>query len=286
MTIKTTDSRVAAAVRSWLRALLPPAALTLSAWSAEHARLDDGSRYQAFPFQRDMMDAFTDPEVRQISVKKSARVGYSKIVSNFLGFTMAHHPRRVGIYQPTIDDAEDYAKTDIAALLGTPALEPIFAGKTRDGSNTIRSKRFPGGRLLVKGANSPKEFRRITLDVVILEEPDGYPPTAGLEGDQVELAFKRCVTSDEPLKVAGSTPTIEGFSKIDALFMQGTQEFRYVPCPHCGEHQVLVFGDGSGPGIRWEPKEKPERAWYVCVNGCVIEQQDLAGMDAAGQVKA
>ncbi len=283
--IATTDPRVADAVRGWFRALRPPARLSLSAWAAEHARLEDGSRYIAFPFQRDLMDAFTDPEVRQVSMKKSARVGYSKIVQNLIGFTMHHHPRRVVVYQPTIDDAEDYSKTDVAALLSTPVLESLF-GKTRDGSNTIRTKFFPGGSLRIKGANSPKEFRRITADVVILEEPDGYPPTAGLEGDQVELAFKRALTSDEPLKVAGSTPTIDGFSKIDALFMQGTQEYRYVPCPHCGEHQVLVFGDGTGPGIRWEPKDAPTRAWYVCVSGCIIEQHELAGMDERGEWRA
>ena len=286
MTLKTTDPRVADAVLAWHRALRPPPRLSLSEWSREHARLEDGTRYEPFPFQVGIMDAFTDPAVRQVSVKKSARVGYSKIVANFLGYTMHHHPRRVGVYQPTIDDAEDFSKTDVAALLSTPALEPIFGGKTRDGSNTIRSKHFPGGRLVVKGANSPKEFRRITLDVAILEEPDGYPPTAGLEGDQVELAFKRTLTSDEPLKVAGSTPTIDGFSKIDALFEQSDQRHRYLPCPHCGEYQVLVFGDGTGPGIRWAPKAAPTHAWYVCINGCVIEQHELPGMDARGEWRA
>lgn len=284
--IEVAEHRVADAVRSWFGTLRPPPRRSLSEWSHEHARLDDGTRYTPFPFQVGMMDAFTDPAVRQITVKKSARVGYSKIVSNFLGYGMAHAPSRVVVYQPTIDDAEDYAKTDVAALLATPAIEPLFGSRTRDGSNTIRRKFFPGGSLRVLGANSPKEFRRITADKVILEEPDGYPPTAGLEGDQAELAFKRCLTSDEPLKVAGSTPTIEGFSKIDALYAASDRRHRYLPCPHCGEMQTLVFGDGTGPGIRWEPKVAPDRAWYVCVNGCVIEHHELPGMDAAGEWRA
>ncbi|MGF7176985.1 phage terminase large subunit GpA-like protein [Azospirillum doebereinerae] len=177
------------------------------------------------------------------------------------------------VYQPTIDDAEDFAKDDVAKLLLWPAVRRLFSGKKRDASNTIRSKRFPGGWIKIKGANSPKEFRRITADKVLLEEPDGYPATAGMEGDQAELAFKRCLTSDEPLKAAGSTPTVKGASKIDALFEQGTQEHRYVPCPHCGEMQIIQFGNGTGPGIRWEPKEAPTHAWYVCVNGCPIEEE-------------
>lgn len=278
-------SVLAGHVARWLAALKPKQRQSLSAWSAKSARLEDGNRYVAFPFQVGIQDAFTDPEVKQISVLKASRVGYSQIVKNYIAYCVDQEPSRVLVYQPTIDDAEDFAKDDIAKLIGWPVIRRLFP-KTRDSNNTIRNKRFPGGWIKIKGANSPKEFRRITADKVILEEPDGYPKTAGIEGDQVGLAFKRCLTSDEPLKAAGSTPTVKGASKIEALFLQGTQEHRYVPCPCCEEMQVLVFGNGTGPGIRYEPKEAPTRAWYVCVNGCVIEEDAKAGMDERGEWRA
>lgn len=290
-TVTVRGASLAQQVRAWFAAWKPRRRMTLSEWSREHARLEDGSRYTPFPFQVGIMDAFTDPEVAQISVRKSSRIGYSQIVKNYIGYCADQSPARVLVYQPTIDDAEDFAKDDVAKLLLWPAVRRLFSRK-RDGTNTIRSKRFPGGWIKIKGANSPKEFRRITADKVLLEEPDGYPPTAGMEGDQAELAFKRCLTSDEPLKAAGSTPTVQGASKIDALFEQGTQEYRYVPCPHCGEMQILEFGDGTGPGIRYEPKENPTRAWYVCVNGCVIEEDgrdEIGGkvwMDEQGEWRA
>ncbi|MCW2242794.1 phage terminase large subunit family protein [Azospirillum canadense] len=273
-------------VGRWLAALKPKKRQSLSEWSAKNARLEDGSRYTAFPFQVGIMDAFTDPEVAQISVRKSSRIGYSQIVKNFIGYCADQNPCRVLVYQPTIDDAEDFAKDDIAALLTWPAVRRVIPNKTRTSNNTIRSKRFPGGWIKIKGANSPKEFRRITADKVLLEEPDGYPYASGVEGDPAGLAFKRNLTSDEPLKAAGSTPTVQGASKIDTLFLQGTQEHRYVPCPHCREMQVLVFGDGTGAGIRYEPKDNPTRAWYVCVNGCLIEEDDKAWMDEHGEWRA
>ncbi|QCO05452.1 phage portal protein [Azospirillum argentinense] len=277
---------LAAQVARWLAALKPRRRMTLSQWANSRARLEDGTRYRPFPFQVGIQDAFTDPEVRQISVLKASRIGYSQIVKNFIAYCADQAPSRVLVYQPTIDDAEDFAKDDIAKLIAWPAVRRLFSTKTRDSNNTIRSKRFPGGWIKIKGANSPKEFRRITADKVILEEVDGYPLTAGIEGDQVGLAFKRCLTSDEPLKAAGSTPTVKGTSKIEALFLQGTQEHRYVPCPCCGEMQILVFGNGTGPGIRYEPKDAPTRAWYVCVNGCVIEEDAKAGMDERGEWRA
>ncbi|AWJ86332.1 terminase (plasmid) [Azospirillum sp. TSH58] len=292
MTMATNDAIhvrgpvLAAQVARWLAALKPRRRMTLSQWANSRARLEDGTRYRPFPFQVGIQDAFTDPEVRQISVLKASRIGYSQIVKNFIAYCADQAPSRVLVYQPTIDDAEDFAKDDVAKLIAWPAVRRLFSTKTRDSNNTIRSKRFPGGWIKIKGANSPKEFRRITADKVILEEVDGYPLTAGIEGDQVGLAFKRCLTSDEPLKAAGSTPTVKGTSKIESLFLQGTQEHRYVPCPCCGEMQILVFGNGTGPGIRWEPKEVPAKAWYVCVNGCVIEEDAKAGMDERGEWRA
>ncbi|MFC5358249.1 phage terminase large subunit family protein [Azospirillum himalayense] len=279
-------SVLAGHVTRWLAALKPKQRQSLSEWSAKNARLEDSSRYVAFPFQIGIQDAFTDPEVKQITALKASRIGYSQIVKNFIAYCADQAPSRVLVYQPTIDDAEDFGKDDVAKLITWPAVRRLFSTKTRDSNNTIRSKRFPGGWIKIKGANSPKEFRRITADKVILEEVDGYPKTAGEEGDQVGLAFKRCTTSDEPLKAAGSTPTVKGASKIEALFLQGTQEHRYVPCPCCEEMQVLVFGNGTGPGIRYEPKEAPTRAWYVCVNGCVIEEDAKAGMDERGEWRA
>ncbi|KJS40391.1 MAG: hypothetical protein VR70_05860 [Rhodospirillaceae bacterium BRH_c57] len=275
-----------------LAALKPKRTLPLVEWASNNVRLEAGKRYRPWPLQQGILEALGDPDVTQVTVMKSSRIGYSEIVNAYLGWLIDQRPLRVLVYQPTIDDAEDYSNTDLVRLLNWPAIRQVVQYKTRDSRNKIRAKVFPGGSIKVKGANSPKEFRRVTADVVILEEPDGYPPTAGLEGDQAELAFKRCITSDEPKKVAGSSPTVKfdpqtnKGSKIEGLFLAGTQEYRYVPCPHCGEMQRLTLGDGTGPGLRWEPKRAPTKAWYVCLNGCVIEEQHKPDMDAAGEWRA
>lgn len=282
-TFAVAGAKIVEEATKWFRAWKPKRSISLSEWSAKHARLGDGRRYKAFPFQNGIADAFTDPAVTQITVKKGSRLGYSQIVQNFVAYCIHQRPTRLLIYQPTIDDAEKYSKDDLEPVLQWPAVRSVVEFKPRHPDNQVRAKRFPGGFIQIKGANSPKEFRRVTADKVLLEEPDGYPLSAGREGDQAALAFKRCLTSDEPLKAAGSTPTIAGASRIDALFQQGTQEHRYVPCPHCGYMQRLVFGDGTGRGIRWEPKEKPNRAWYRCEQGCDIDESHKAGMDEAGK---
>ena len=274
------------AAPAWIEAWRPKRRIPLSVWSRANARLPDGSRYKAFPFQDAIADAFTQPGVTQISCRKSSRIGWSQILQNLAGYCIDQVPRRVLIYQPTIDDAENYAKDDLGPVFEWPAVRKVVRYKPRDPRNQIRAKRFPGGWIQIKGANSPKEFRRVTADWVLCEEPDGYPQMAGREGDPVALAYKRNLTSDDPMKAAGSTPTIKGASAIGKLFDAGTQEYRYVPCPHCGLMQPLVFGDGTGAGIRWEPKDTPTRAYYRCEAGCDIEEDHKAWMDGHGEFRA
>jgi phage terminase large subunit GpA-like protein len=285
-TYRAPGAHGAALARSWFAACKPRERPPLSKFMAEHARTDDGQRIRPFPFQSDMADAFTDLDTQQVSCRKSSRIGYSTILQCFVAWAIKHDPRRQLFYQPTIDDAEKFSRDDLDPVLQWPVVRSVATFKPRHADNQIRAKRYKGGWIQIKGANSPKEFRRVTADDVLLEECDGYPWASKEEGDPARLAFKRNLTSPRRFSAAGSTPKVRGFSRIDSLFEQGSQEYRYVPCPHCGEMQQLVFGDGTGAGIRWEPKENPTRAWYQCINGCAIDEADKAAMDEAGEWRA
>ncbi len=275
-----------AVARAWLAACKPRERPPLSAFMVEHARSDDGARIRPFPFQSDLADAFTDPETSQVSVRKSSRIGYSTILQCFVAWRIAYDPARTLIYQPTIDDAEKFSRDDLDPVLQWPVVRKVATFKPRHADNQIRAKRYKGGWIQIKGANSPKEFRRVTADDVFLEECDGYPWATKEEGDPARLAFKRNLTSPRRFSAAGSTPKVKGFSRIDTLFEAGSQEHRYVPCPQCGHMQTLVFGDGTGSGIRWEPKENPTRAWYRCENGCDIDEAEKPWMDENGEWRA
>lgn len=81
------------------------------------------------------MDAVTDPTVEKISVMKSARVGYTKILDHVVGYYLHQDPSPILIVQPRVEDAEDYSKSEIAPMLrDTPALVDIAP----DGSFCLR----------------------------------------------------------------------------------------------------------------------------------------------------
>jgi phage terminase large subunit GpA-like protein len=258
----------------------PPPDLRLWEWADRHAVLSGESsaepgNWHTYGFQRGIMDAITDARVEFISVMKSARVGWTKIINHTCGFHAHHDPCPISVVQPTLDDAEGYSKDEIAPMIrDTPVLSGLFADpRARDSGNTMLLKQFPGGVLQLVGANSPRGFRRVTRRVMIFDEIDGYPQSAGAEGDQYKLGVMRTLTFWNRKILAGSTPTLESTSRIARLFEKGDQRYYHVACPQCDHSQVLKFGQ-----LKWE-KGKPETVYYLCEeNGCRIEHHHKRGM--------
>jgi len=208
------------------------------------------------------MDAITNPKIEQISVMKSARVGYSKILNHVAAFHIHQDPCPIMIVQPTIEDAQGYSKEEIAPMLrDTPCLKGVVSeAKSKDGANTILQKQFPGGSLSLVGANSPRGFRRVSRRVVLFDEVDGYPPSAGTEGDQIKLGIRRTEYYWNRKIVAGSTPTVKDFSRVERMFLQGDQRRYFVPCPDCGHMQYLKWAN-----MKWHDND-PDTASYCCEN--------------------
>lgn len=267
-----------------LEAWRAPARMPLSEWADQHFYLSAESsaepgKWTCLPYQRGPLDAFTDPDIERVTMMKSARVGWTKCLNAVIAFYMHQDPCPIMLVQPTIEDAEGYSKEEIAPMLrDVPVLAAVMPpGKAKDTDNTILAKRFPGGSLSMVGANSPRGFRRVSRKVVLFDETDGYPPSAGAEGDQIQLGIRRTEYYWDRKIGDGSTPTVAGRSRIEAAFYAGDQRRFYVPCPHCGFYQVLQF-----KSFRW-PKGNPAAAVYICIGcGSEIEHRHKHAMVTAG----
>ena len=269
-------------------AFKPPKKLTLSEWADEYAYLSaessaEGGRWHTLPYQKAMMDAITDPKIEQVTVMKSARVGYSKILNHIIAYHIHQDPCGIMVVQPTIEDAAGYSKEEIAPMIrDTKVLTNLVSdAKTRDSNNTILQKQFPGGVLSLVGANSARGFRRVSRRIVLFDETDGYPASAGTEGDQIKLGIARTQYFWNRKIVAGSTPTIKDFSRIERLFEQSDQRRYYVPCCHCGHMQYLRW-----PNMRWQDDD-PLTASYACEEcGALIPHSKKRWMVERGEWRA
>ena len=207
---------------------------SVSVWADNYRMLPSSSaepgrwRTDRAPYQKDIMDAFTEKGVRKVVVKSASQVGKSDIMNNVIGRFAHLDPCPIMMIQPTIVDGEDYSKSRIAPMIrATPILRRIFKeSKSRDSSNTIMTKYFVGGRLVITGANSPSSLASKPIRILLCDEVDRFPESAGSEGDPVDLASKRTTTYWNRVIGLFSTPTVKNLSRIDDEYMTGTQADR------------------------------------------------------------
>lgn len=287
-----------AVVAHTLARLRPPPRLSLSAWADDHFRLSAESaaepgRWKTLSYQRGIMDAITDPDVERVTIQKSARVGGTKMANAAIAFHMQHDPCPILVVQPTIDNAKIYSKEEIAPMLrDVEVLHGLVSDSDggKSSANTVAHKTFPGGVLQMIGANSGRGFRMVSRRIVIFDEVDAYPPSAGNEGDPVKLGEKRSEYYWNRKLIAISTPLIAGASRIEELFSAGDRRRYYVPCPHCGHMDYLRFsahgGEDAARGghvMKW-PKDKPSEAYFQChACGASIEEHHKYEMLERGE---
>ncbi|KKL54147.1 hypothetical protein LCGC14_2268310, partial [marine sediment metagenome] len=205
-----------------------------------------------------------------------------------IGYYMHQDPCPIMVVQPTVEDACGFSKQEIAPMLRDCEVLRDLVGeqKTRVSENTILHKTFPGGSLTMVGANSGRGFRRVSRRVVMFDEVDGYPPSAGNEGDQITLGINRSQKYHNRKIIAGSTPLIAGASRIERMFEEGDQRRYHVPCPGCSHRAPLAWKNKPDRPVhfmRWD-KGAPESAHMVCgANGCIIDEEHKWAMLEAGE---
>ena len=278
--------------RAWYDGLAPDPLLSVSEWSEKHRMLAarasaEPGRYRIArtPYMRAILDALSpaDP-ARRIVFMKAAQVGATEGANNFIGFVIHQAPGPMLAVQPTVELAKRNSRQRIDPLIEeSAALRGLVRpARSRDSGNTMLSKEFAGGILIMTGANSAVGLRSIPARYILLDEVDAYPASADEEGDPVTLAEARSLTFAHRRKVLLiSTPTVRGFSRIEREYEASDKRRYFVPCPHCGHAQVLVF-----ERLKWD-KGKPETAAYHCAScETPIAEHHKTAMLAAGVWRA
>lgn len=230
--------------------LKPPPNLTLSQWADEYRVLSAESAARPgkwhtdnAPYQREIMDAISDQKTEKIVIMSAAQLGKTDaFILNTIGYYMHYNPSPILVMQPTIDLGETFSKDRLTPMLrDTPVLHGKVNDKSRSSGNTILKKHFPGGHIAIIGANSPIGLRSRPIRILLADEVDAYPVSAGSDGDPLSLASKRLATFWNKKEVYVSTPTIKGASTIEREYNKSTMEEWCVPCPVCGEYQPLQW---------------------------------------------
>lgn len=246
------EAKLNACIAKVLSAMKPPENLTVSQWADKNRRLSSEAsaevgkwRTSRTPYMFDILDSFTDPKVEHIVVVAASQVGKSEAINNMIGYCIDQDPGPILLVEPTVENAKAYSKERIAPMIRETRVlrKTIAAPKSRDSSNTVLQKAFPGGMLTLTGSTEAQALCSRPIRYLFGDERDRWALSAGSEGDPWGLATARTRTFYNRKMIEVSTPTVKGASKIADAFELGTMERWHTQCPHCGEYSEIVFED-------------------------------------------
>ncbi|WP_437881035.1 phage terminase large subunit family protein [Pseudomonas sp. LRF_L74] len=273
---------------AYLRGLEPDPELWIDEWADEYQRIprDSGAaepgKYHTdrTPYAREPQRCLspTHPSKRVVTMVAS-QLMKTQIALNWLGGCIHMAPANILALLPSLGLAKRVSSRISKNIDAVPELKARVAkARSRDARNTMDTKEFEGGTLYCTTAGSAANLAELAARYIYGDEIDRWDVDVGSEGDPVELAEARGSTFGRKAKFYfSSSPTIKGASRIADLYEASDQRQYFVPCPHCGEHQVLVWeslqwlADYTGVG-------------YLCCNcGVLIEEHHKTEMLAAGE---
>ncbi|MBF0342069.1 MAG: phage terminase large subunit family protein, partial [Magnetococcales bacterium] len=261
--------------------LRPDPLLLVSQWADRHRVLSSVSssepgpwRTARTPYLKEVMDCLSPSSpVERVVFMSGSQLGKTEAGLCWLGYTIHQSPGPILMVQPTVDMAKTYSKQRLDPLIeASPVLrDRVREPRSRDSGNTVLSKEFNGGILRITGANSAAGLSSMPVRFLFLDEVDRYPGDVDGEGDPVALAIQRTANFANRKVLIVSTPTIKGFSRIEAAYQESDQRHYWVPCPFCKQEQVLEWAQ-----LRW-PNGDREKAHYVCIHCEAVIQEHHKG---------
>jgi len=261
---------VAGLYRSAAIAMRPDPERTVSSWADEYRVLTSKEspepgpwRTDRVPHLREIMDCLSPSHpAHTVVFVKAAQIGATEAGLNWIGYVVDQTPGPMLVVQPTTMVGTRYSRQRVAPLIENAKdgilRRKIVAPRSKDGGNTLDLKEFPGGVLIIGGANSAATLRSMPICYLHLDEIDGYPEDVDGEGDPVALAEERTERFRRRKIYKSSTPTTEGLSRISEEYDASDRRRWYVPCHHCTHWQPLTWSQ-----VHWDSGNAAS-AVYVC----------------------
>lgn len=260
-----------------------------------------GGKMVPFAYQEGMLDVMCAENlgVNQITVLKSARIGYSAVALGVMMYGLGKSRKNMAFYMSTDALAKKFTKDTIdpTFVLCPPVADALDDIKNRKKDDTATYKNLNGKTLRIMGANTSNSFRTFGVDTMILDEVDEYPrvvkgAVAGAkgQGSPIGQAHVRVTSSSRGgLVILGSSPVEKETSTIYEEFMAADVAFKfYMKCPHCGKRDFLEWGRMKAT-IPYEEEEltleeRINAVGHVCGKCGVIQKNEhLQEMLATGR---
>lgn len=278
------------------RFLAPPPRVDTAQWAAQYRYIAKGS--ERGPWRNERTPYLVEPMVcasafspyERVVLMFATQLGKTEVLYNSVMQRIHTDPQDMMMVQPTLQDAQDHSgQRFLPTILQTPAMSGLVAvQRSRDESSSWRARSIQGGfAIFFGGANSASSLASKPLGFAVADEVDKWPADVDNQGPPLALLEERMSNFSRRKLIVASTPTVKGQSVVETEYLTSDRRKYHVPCPHCGERQVLHWGAGREWGLQWlktaSGAARPETAVYVCQHcGAAIEEHRKPDMLAGG----
>jgi len=252
----------------------PKPPLLIAQWARENVWLTrkmgcEPGRYDPdiTPWVHVIFEAYQDRRIDGIAWVKSAQVGGSLTSQICIAWVIDCDPSNVINFMDTADNARYASKKRLQPMIDSqPSLrDKVDPPRKRN----ILDIPFDGGSLMLGGANSLSQLGNKSAPRVHRDETGKWPDAIGAEAGALENAAQRVAGQYWSLLFDLSTPVQAGDPILKRYELSDKNKW-YVPCPHCGMYQELIWKQ-----VKWTKDSETQKGdpkmvkvgnntWYEC----------------------
>ena len=223
------------------------------------------------PFQVEILNAMASFENKEVSWRKSSRMGASKMMLSYIAQCAAELSLNVIMYQPNDPSMDRFVKSEIDPMFRDVKILQDLKLSNSKKYDTMSLKQLRGFMLHMLGGATPDNYRARSADVVITDECSAFDQDIGGEGDSRALSRTRITESPFGKQINFSSPKVLPTCLISQAIFEMDFVFKfYVPCPSCGALQYMDYHDDDEKiGLTYTVYQKDKKktlqsAGYSC----------------------
>jgi len=207
------------------------------------------------PYIREPLNCFADPRVTDLALCFGSQTSKTTAMMIGAAWRLVNNPVPTIWVMPSESLSRSFSENR-----WQPMVDDCDKLRALKPSNVHRFKtleqQFRDCTLTFIGSNSPANLASRPAGLLVMDETDKFATPSEREAGAVALAENRTKAYTNALRVKSSTPTTPD-GEIWTAFQQGDQRFFFLPCPHCGAMQRLVWQQ-----VKWDIKARAEDgAW-------------------------
>jgi len=274
--------------------LTPPSDLNLPDWCEKNIYLSELTcpepgflHISRTPYISGVLDAYSSIYIEHITLVWGRQLAKSTTMYNCLVYGIAEDPGPTLILFPEEKTGKSTSKNRIQPCINL--CPPAAAKKTNNEDDySLMEMKFVDSVLSIGWAGSGPQVMSRPVKNLMIDEIDEFGDVVGAGlSSPVGSALETTSNFGNRKILFTSTPsTLENYIWQDLKTCQYVFEF-WIPCPHCGALQILIWQQIKFPKEERDPEKVSLIAWYECLH-CqkhINNLQKIKGL-AAGQWRA